>query len=194
MNDLIEKARQFAHEAHDSINQKRKYCGSPYWIHTDEVASIVAPFAITAKNPVAVVCAAHLHDVIEDVFPINNYYHTYRIAEMFGEDTANLVVELTDVYTKEAWPDLARKQRKVLECERLGKVSPAAKTIKLADLISNTKSIVENDPDFAKVYIKEKLNLLGYLADGSPALLQTASMQTLEAIEKLGLTMPKFHA
>jgi (p)ppGpp synthase/HD superfamily hydrolase len=191
---LIEQAKNTAHFAHDSILQKRKYSGEPYWVHTDEVASIVAPFAMACKNPEAVVCAAHLHDVIEDVFPINPRFDLFFISENFGEDTAELVKDLTDVYTKEAWSDLNRDKRKKLECERIGKISPAAKTIKLADLISNTKSIVENDPDFARIYIREKLNLLGFLADGSPALLQTATMQTLEAIQKLGLTIPKFHA
>ncbi|HCP79386.1 MAG TPA: guanosine polyphosphate pyrophosphohydrolase, partial [Pusillimonas sp.] len=36
-------------------------------------------------------------------------------------------------------------------------------TIKCADLISNTGSIVQFDPDFAKVYLEEKRLLLGVL-------------------------------
>ncbi|HET8688145.1 MAG TPA: hypothetical protein VFM18_16035, partial [Methanosarcina sp.] len=44
--------------------------------------------------------------------------------------------------------------------------SPQAKTIKLADLIDNTSSIVEHDKDFAKIYLAEKKLLLEVLHDG----------------------------
>jgi hypothetical protein len=43
-------------------------------------------------------------------------------------------------------------------------VSPRAKTIKLADMIDNTFSIVERDPAFAKVYLAEKAALLSAVA------------------------------
>lgn len=48
------------------------------------------------------------------------------------------------------------------------------KTIKLADLISNTKSIVEHDKNFARIYIKEKELLLEVLADGDENLYKFA--------------------
>ena len=65
--NLIEKAKQFAHEAHDSIGQKRKYSGEPYWVHTDAVAEKVAAIGGTE----VMVAAAHLHDVLEDVTPLD---------------------------------------------------------------------------------------------------------------------------
>ena len=52
--------------------------------------------------------------------------------------------------------------------------TPEAKTIKLADLIDNTKSIVEHDPRFAKVYLEEKRLLLEVLKDGDETLWQQA--------------------
>ncbi len=191
MNRLYQ-AREFAHAAHDSINQKRKYTGLPYWVHTDEVADIVASVTLGAETPNdesipelaeinyrEMIAAAHLHDTIEDVFTLNSHYDIYLIAKTFGERVAKFVVELTDVYTKEAWPDLNRDKRKHLEAERLGKVSNEAKTIKLADLISNTADIVKNDPDFAKVYLREKERLLPYLVGGSPVLMERAKAQIL---------------
>ena len=45
-----------------------------------------------------------------------------------------------------------------------------AKTIKLADLIDNSKSILEYDPKFAKVYMAEKKLLLEVLEDGDKSL------------------------
>lgn len=183
----IQQAQQLAHEAHDSINQKRKYSGQPYWVHTDEVASVVASTPGTTEN---MGCAAHLHDVLEDVFPLNPKYHAGLIRDMFGDDVLLFVMGLTDVYTKVAYPKLNRAARHAKENERLGKVCPYVKTIKLADLICNTRDIVSQDPDFGRVYLREKLALLPYLADGSPVLLQQASQQVIEGFKTLGMDLP----
>ena len=186
----IEKAQVFAHEAHDSIKQVRKYTGAPYWVHTDAVAEIVA-FVGGDENQV---CAAHLHDVLEDVKPINPEYNAQRILNEFGDDVMDIVIDLTDVYTKVAYPKLNRKQRHELENKRLAIIPPRSQTVKLADLINNTASIVVNDPDFAKVYLPEKLAILPLLSDGNPVLLNRASMQTIIAFQTLGLTIPMLRA
>lgn len=182
----IERAQEYAHEAHDSIKQVRKYTGQPYWIHTDEVAAIVAEDGGTEN----MVVAANLHDVLEDVYPLNKHYGPDWIIDNFGHQVHGYVLDLTDVYTKQAFPNLNRQKRKTMERLRIDGTSPEAKTIKLADLISNTQSIVEHDPDFAHVYLREKMELLGYLTEGSPRLLQRASMQALAGYQKLGLTIP----
>ncbi len=56
-----------------------------------------------------------------------------------------------------------RATRKCLSCERLAAAPGWVQTIKCADLISNTSSIVLHDPDFAKVYSREKRELLAVL-------------------------------
>jgi (p)ppGpp synthase/HD superfamily hydrolase len=183
---LIEQARQFAHEAHDSIKQVRKYTGEPYWTHTDEVAAIVQalPVGYIPSHEV-MVAAAHLHDVVEDVN--RGIYTLNYITGTFGGDVGKLVWELTDRYTKEVAPKYNRATRKDWERQRLGTISPAGKTIKLADLISNTKSIVEHDPEFAKLYIGEKLALLPYLVGGEESLWERAFNQANISAEILGL-------
>lgn len=190
----IEQAKQFAHEAHDSIHQVRKYTGEPYWVHTNEVASIILGILNDASIPIQLridmICAAHLHDILEDVYPVNRVYGPTEICNTFGKDVLELVVALTDVYTKEAWPQFNRKERKAKERIRIGKTSAAAQTIKLADLISNTKSIVDNDPDFAKVYLREKLELLPFLTEGDSTLLARCSEQIITLGPKVGLTIP----
>jgi (p)ppGpp synthase/HD superfamily hydrolase len=183
----IEQAQKFAHEAHDSINQKRKYSGQPYWVHTDEVAGLVASTPGSTEN---MGCAAHLHDVLEDVFPLNPKYSAGLIRNIFGDDVLLFVMGLTNVYTKAAYPKLNRAARHEKENERLGKVCPLVKTIKLADLICNTRDIVAEDKDFARVYLREKLALLPFLTDGSPVLLQTASQQVIEGFKSLGMDLP----
>lgn len=175
-NELfIQDARTFAHKAHDAIGQKRKYTGNPYWVHTDAVAGIVRR---VTDNP-DVLAAAHLHDVIEDVYPIKPQYNLGRIQTLFGLAVADLVEHLTDKYTKEYYPNLNRKARKKAEAERLSQVPADAQTVKLADLIDNGLDIVKNDPGFAVTFLREKEDILKGLTNGN-AYLQTIAWEVLE--------------
>lgn len=195
----ILKAQAFAHAAHDSINQKRKYSGEPYWVHTDAVAELVAQhFPPWEKDYEDAVCAAHLHDYKEDV--VTKLTTQGRLEELtefnrqykeFGERVDQFVTELTDVFTSEAYPQWNRATRKKREAERIGTISLPAKTVKLADLIHNTKSIVDNDAGFARTYIREKLAVLGLLSDANAYLLGVASQQAVNAAIKLDLTIPQ---
>jgi (p)ppGpp synthase/HD superfamily hydrolase len=140
----------FAIEAHSSIGQVRKFTGEPYHVHVLAVAELVS----SRTNDVEVLAAACLHDVLEDVEPKNPEFGRGRILEEFGPRVLDLVLELTDIYTKENHPDKNRKTRKQLEAERLSKVSEEAKLIKRADLHDNNKSIVGTS--FEKVWLSEK--------------------------------------
>jgi hypothetical protein len=53
-----------------------------------------------------------------------------------------------------------REVRKRIDREHTAAAPRAAKTIKLADLIDNSRSIIARDPDFAHVYLGEKRLLL----------------------------------
>lgn len=159
MNQPMMTAQAFGRQAHDSIEQVRKYTGEPYWVHTESVANLVTSFGGTVE----MVTAALFHDILEDVFPLDSYYNEELIRTLYGEKVASLVVELTDTFTKENYPNLGRKERKQGERERLAKASNEAKLIKLCDLIDNTKSIVEFDPKFARTYLQEKSALLPLL-------------------------------
>jgi len=120
------------------------------------------------------ICAAWLHDVVEDT-PVT----LLEIESRFGQDVASLVSDLTDVSTKEMG---TRKVRKEIDRQHISKASPRAKTIKLADLIHNTESIVANDPGFAKVYLAEKRLLMEVLREGDETLWKRA-MSLLEDSE-----------
>lgn len=81
---LMRSAYQLAHDAH--ADQRRK-SGEPYIIHPIAVAKIVA---VEMNLGAAPVCAAFLHDVVEDTD------HTIDdIRRMFGEDVAFLVRVVT---------------------------------------------------------------------------------------------------
>ena len=55
-----------------------------------------------------------------------------------------------------------------------------AQTIKLADIIDNTCTIEWYDPEFAKVYLAEKLELLEVLKAGNSKLWDMANDQVKE--------------
>lgn len=184
--DNIQRAKEFAHAGHDSIGQKRKYTGEPYWVHTDAVALAVHNWPVN-YIPAHIIAeiVAHLHDLPEDV---NKYpYNLLGIRERFGATVAYLVEELTHKYTSEAYPNLNRAERKVLEAWRLGNASAWAQTIKVFDLMDNTKSIVAHDPNFAKVYLREKDHLFKMMTKVEPALMRQAKNQLKREKKKLGI-------
>jgi (p)ppGpp synthase/HD superfamily hydrolase len=106
-----------------------------------------------------VLAAAWLHDVVEDTGVTID-----TIRDEFGKEVASLVAGLTDVSRPE---DGNMAARKAIDRAHTSAQSPDCKTIKLADLVSNTRSIVERDPEFAKVYLEEKRQLLHVLTQGN---------------------------
>lgn len=162
---LSMRAKKFATDAHAAINQVRKYTGQPYIVHPEEVVGIITNLA--SRPPTEeMLAAAWLHDVVEDT------PHTIEeIKQLFGPKVAQYVEELTDVSRPEHG---VRATRKAIDRAHTALASPEAKTIKLADLISNTVSIAEHDPGFALVYMAEKELLLGVLKQGDPELLSLA--------------------
>jgi (p)ppGpp synthase/HD superfamily hydrolase len=123
------------------------------------------------------VAAAYLHDTIEDC-----EVDADTIDVLFGEEVCALVKDLSDVSKP---TDGNRRTRKDIDLAHTAKASPEAKTIKLADLISNTKSIVQYDPDFARVYLREKERLLEVLQDGHNLLFAEANYWLLQSILEL---------
>ena len=154
---IIKKAIDFAREAHG--DQKRKYTHEPYIGHPINVAMLVLN---CTDSPNDVIAAGALHDVVEDT-PIT----IEDIRKEFGIFIGGIVDGLTDVSKP---GDGNRAARKAIDRRHLSKGSPEIQTIKLADLIDNTSSIVKYDPEFAKVYMAEKKLLLGVLIDGHPTL------------------------
>jgi (p)ppGpp synthase/HD superfamily hydrolase len=156
--DIVETARVFATAAHTAVGQRRKYSGEHYIHHPAAVVEIVSSVPHTPE----MLAAAWLHDVVEDTGVCLDL-----ISSEFGTAVELLVGFLTDVSKPD---DGNRAARKAIDREHTAQASPAAKTIKLADLIDNTRSIVAHDPDFARVYLKEKALLLEVLRDGDATL------------------------
>jgi (p)ppGpp synthase/HD superfamily hydrolase len=157
-SDIEKRALVFAKAAHESIDQRRRYTNQPYIVHPIAVAEIVR----SVPHSSDMIAAAYLHDTIEDCGTTRE-----EIAAEFGDEVAELVYWLTD---QSKPSDGNRRARKEIDRQHIAKAPAEAKTIKLADLIHNTVSIRELDPDFWRVYRHEKLRLLETLKEGSTEL------------------------
>lgn len=146
--------------------QMRKYTNEHYINHPLAVAEIVSRTVTDNFDHAIAVSSALLHDVVEDTKVTRDDIWNY-----FGALVGETVDWLTDISIPE---DGNRKIRKKIDREHIAKASPLAKTIKLADLIDNSRSIVERDPNFAKVYMEEKRLLLEVLHHGDKQLLVEA--------------------
>lgn len=173
---MEEEALKFAAEAHNG--QYRKYSSEPYIEHPKRVAEIVRSVPHTPE----MICAAYLHDVVEDT-PVT----IEDIRGKFGGKVADLVGELTDVFVKEDYRHLNRRERKKKEVERQAKISLDAKTIKLADVIDNTADILRNDRNFARKYIPEMQLLVESLQGGNFKLLMRACYEVQRGKLELNL-------
>lgn len=175
---IVQEALKVATLAHGG--QIRKYSGVPYVEHCMEVADLVAATKkwSPAKFDVRLVCAALLHDTLEDTAL------TKRELQLKYGYVAALVDQLTDVSRPE---DGNRSARKAKDLKHLEGASPGAQTIKLADTISNVSSILANDISFATVYVVELIQRLPLLTDGDPYLYRVAEQYLLSAQAHLTL-------
>lgn len=162
MSNIAYEAMVFARDVHK--DQRRKYTNNPYSDHLAEVAGIVA----TVENPnirvSTMVAVAWLHDCMED-----QGVDFDKLNGLFGPVVARAVFLLSDLEKGN------RAERKAKSRERLANAQGWIQTIKCADLISNTSSIVQHDPKFAEVYLEEKRQLLEVLRDADKRLWDIAS-------------------
>ena len=155
------EAMIFAIDAHK--NQRRKYTNNPYTDHLAEVAGIVATVAGGDESMIA---CAWLHDCVED-----QKVTVQQIEDRFGFRVALGVSGLSDMEQGN------RAQRKEASRDRLAACASWIQTIKVADLISNTSSIVMHDPKFATTYLQEKRLLLDVLKKADERILKIARLQ-----------------
>jgi (p)ppGpp synthase/HD superfamily hydrolase len=167
---IVEKARIFATAAHAAVGQVRKYTNEPYIVHPAEVVSIVSSVPHTDE----MLAAAWLHDTVEDTGVTIEV-----IRAEFGSKVADLVGWLTDVSRPEQGN---RATRKAIDRAHSAMAPAEAQTVKLADLISNTCSIVAFDEKFAKTFLEEKRMLLDVMTKGDAKLMAEAKKFTSDNV------------
>lgn len=186
MDAVLEQIRDFADKAHG--DKTRKYTPERYIAHPVRVMELCRQY--TSALPV--LAAALLHDVLEDTKTGRHEMHDFLLAVMAQEEatqTTQLVVELTDVYTKTRYPRWNRRKRKAKEARRIEQTCGDSQTVKYADIIDNCSEIVVQDPEFAGLFLLECKLLLKKIPKGHPGLYQSA-IQTVE--ECLGRVPKRF--
>lgn len=182
MDLILNKIQQFADIAHGK--QKRKYSDERYIVHPIRVMETCSAYT----DKVQILAAALLHDVLEDT-PVSeiellSFLETVMDNEV-ARQTIELVVELTDVYTKEAYPHLNRKQRKEKETLRIGQTIADSQTIKYADIIDNCKEIAASDPNFAPRFLKECMTILKVATKGDKRLYEKVCKEVKTELQNL---------
>ncbi len=128
----IADALAFAARAH--VDQRRKGTrAEPYVNHLAEVADLVAEE--TQGRDTALIIAALLHDTVEDT-PVT----LADIMDRFGADVAGLVADMTDDKS------LPKGRRKLAQIEHAADLAKRAKVLKIADKVSNMRSILTSAP------------------------------------------------
>jgi hypothetical protein len=178
MNDLIARARAFSTEAHQRIDQRRKYTNQPYQEHLKAVAALVAD---VTDDP-QLIAAAWLHDTVEDTPATFG-----DLERAFGPAIRDLVAQLTDVSKPS---DGNRAIRKAIDRHHTAQASARAKTVKLADLIDNCRDICRHDARFARVYLAEAASLLDVLKEGDARLYRRAQQVVADCARRIGLRAP----
>lgn len=126
--------RAVSFAAHKHRNQRRKNLESPPYInHPIALADLLANEA--GINSLIVLCAAILHDTIEDTETSES-----ELRSIFGVAVAEIVLEVTDDKS------LLKEERKHKQIERARNCSHEAKLVKLADKICNLRDILASPP------------------------------------------------
>ena len=132
--DIIQKAFDFANEAHKGV---RRRSGEPYILHPIAVAKIVVSnIGLGYKS----IVAALLHDVVEDTD-----YTVDDLRSLFGDKVATLVEGLTKIKTVLDNEDKA--QQKSMQAENFKRIlltlndDVRVVLIKLADRLHNCRTI-----------------------------------------------------
>ncbi|MEM9192629.1 MAG: bifunctional (p)ppGpp synthetase/guanosine-3',5'-bis(diphosphate) 3'-pyrophosphohydrolase [Myxococcota bacterium] len=149
---LIDRAYEYSSRMHDG--QKRK-SGDPYFVHPASVADIIADM----KLDTASICAALLHDVVEDTDASRT-----DIESMFGEEVAFLV----DGVTKLGRINFTCKEDQQAESFRKLLIAMARDIrvllVKLADRLDNMRTLEHMRVDKQERIARETLEIYAPLA------------------------------
>jgi myo-inositol-1(or 4)-monophosphatase len=149
--EKFDKAIIFATNAHKG--QKRKGANTPYIVHPLEVATIAA----TLTDNEDVLCAAVLHDTVEDT-----EVTIEEIEDKFGPRVRELVQSETENKREEMDPSASWKIRKEESLEDLKQADDDARMLWLSDKLSNMRS-------FFRMYLEEDDELWQHFHQKDPA-------------------------
>lgn len=156
---IVDRAENFAQVAHAGQTYDEE---TPYIVHLREVVGVLKSFGIHEPT---MICAAFLHDTIEDTSK------SYKdILSRFGQEVAELVFAVTNELGRNRAERAQKTYPKILAC-------PNALVLKLADRIANvqhgaitggkTDMYLEEFEGFAKALWRPRPNISGLSAQGN---------------------------
>ena len=129
---LLLAAATFAARKH-STQRRKDADASPYINHPLALADVLAN--VGGVTDIEVLCAALLHDTIEDTETSAD-----ELRAAFGAAITGIVLEVTDDKS------LPKQTRKDLQVEHAPHISAKAKLVKLADKICNLRDVAASPP------------------------------------------------
>jgi (p)ppGpp synthase/HD superfamily hydrolase len=135
----IDDAQNAMMKAHEG---QTRWGGEPYSMHLIDVVKTLQYMGIKDED---IICAGYLHDVLEDT-----KYSSDMIMANFGDRVLSIVNELTfenGITDEQYW-------------DRCQNMSPDAKWVKIADILSNLSDEGEKSSHFVQKRIKALKRLL----------------------------------
>lgn len=133
---LITKALLYASDKHKTQRRKGNDKNTPYINHPIDLFDILVRNEIKDEN---ILCAAILHDVIEDT---DGTYE--EIESLFNKEIADIVLDCSDDKT------LLKFERKLLQIEKTKYKSKKSLYVKIADKISNNRGFIDGNINWSE--------------------------------------------
>jgi GTP diphosphokinase / guanosine-3',5'-bis(diphosphate) 3'-diphosphatase len=150
--ELLRRAFEFAAEQHRSQTRES---GEPFLSHPLEVAHILADLRLD----VTALCAALLHDVVEDT-----HLPLAVVAEQFGPDVARLVEGATKISRLELLSPEARQVESVRKMLLAMVTDVRVVLVKLADRLHNMRTLGYLPPEKQERIARETLDIYAPIA------------------------------
>src|SRR5215470_4976697 len=151
--ELLRRAYDFAAEQHKT---QTRLSGEPFLCHPVEVAHVLADM----KLDVTSLCAALLHDVVEDTkIPLE------EIAEPFGPDVARLVEGATKIARLDLLGPETRQAENVRKMLLAMVNDVRVVMVKLADRLHNMRTLEYLDPERQQRIARETLDIYAPVAN-----------------------------
>ena len=148
---------EFFHAGH-----YRPHSNEPYVVHLASVAALVR--SVPTHEP-WMLQAAWGHDLLEDTQATLSV-----LRARLDPRAVEAIVWLSDHQIS----GKNRVERKARIRDKLIRAPGRVQTVKVADVIDNSRSIAQRNPDFARVYLPEQAALVDVLDQADPVLLGLA--------------------
>src|SRR5579875_1314865 len=151
--ELLRRAYDFAAEQH---KLQLRLSGEPYLSHPVEVAHLLADMKLDATS----ICAALLHDVVEDT-----KIPQTKIAELFGPDIERLVEGVTKISRLDLLAPEDRQAENVRKMLLAMVNDVRVVMVKLADRLHNMRTLEYLDPEKQQRIARETLDIYAPVAN-----------------------------